>query len=75
MEVQLVNPGFIKTRLTDQNDFDMPFIMEAAPAAQRVFDHINTNAFKKDFPWGFSLVFRLSRILPTALYERLFFRG
>lgn len=72
--VQLVNPGFIKTRLTDQNDFDMPFIMEADPAAQIVFDHMSTNDFKRDFPWGFSLVFRLSRFLPTALYERLFFR-
>lgn len=75
VEVQLVNPGFIKTRLTDQNDFDMPFIMEPDSAAQRVFDHMNTNAFKRDFPWGFSLVFRLSRVLHTALYERLFFRG
>lgn len=74
VEVQLVNPGFIKTRLTDQNDFDMPFIMEADTAAQIVFEHMNTDDFQRDFPWGFSLVFRLSRFLPTALYERLFFR-
>lgn len=73
--VQLVNPGFIKTRLTDKNEFDMPFIMEADPAAQVVFDHMNTDDFKRDFPWSFSLVFRLSRLLPRALYERLFFRG
>ena len=74
VEVQLVNPGFIKTRLTAQNEFDMPFIMEADPAAQIVFEHMNTDDFQRDFPWGFSLVFRLSRFLPTTLYEWLFFR-
>lgn len=74
VEVQLVNPGFIKTRLTEQNDFNMPFIMEPEDAAQSVFEHMNTDDFQKDFPWGFSLVFRLSRFLPTGLYERLFFR-
>ncbi len=74
VEVQLVNPGFIKTRLTDQNDFDMPFIMEPDAAAQEVFEHMNTDQFQKAFPFGFSLVFRLSRLLPTVLYEALFFR-
>lgn len=74
VEVQLVNPGFIKTRLTEQNDFDMPFIMEPEDAAREMFEHMNTDDFQKSFPWGFSLVFRLSRFLPTGLYERLFFR-
>ncbi len=74
VNVQLVNPGFIKTRLTDQNDFDMPFIMEPEAAAQEVFEHMNTDYFQKAFPLGFSMVFRLSRFLPTALYEAIFFR-
>lgn len=74
VEVQLVNPGFIKTRLTDQNEFNMPFIMEPDAAAQEVFEHMNTDHFQKAFPFGFSLVFRLSRLLPTAIYEWLFFR-
>lgn len=74
VEVQLANPGFIKTRLTDQNEFDMPFIMEPETAAQEVFEHMNTDHFLKAFPFGFSLVFRLSRFLPTALYEAIFFR-
>ncbi len=74
VEVQIANPGFIKTRLTDQNEFDMPFIMEPEAAAQEVFEHMNTDNFHKAFPFGFSLVFRLSRFLPTSLYEAIFFR-
>lgn len=72
IHVQLVNPGFIKTRLTDKNDFTMPFIMTAEEAANEVFDHMNTGRFKKSFPALFSLVFRGSQFLPDWLYYRLF---
>lgn len=73
--VQILNPGFIKTRLTDKNDFDMPFLMEAEEAAAEMFDHLGTDQFKKSFPWLFSLVFRLGQFLPDWLYYRLIARG
>ncbi len=72
VQVQLVNPGFIKTRLTDKNDFRMPFIMEPEEAARQIFDHMNTDDFKKSFPLLFSWVFRLSQLMPDWLYYRLF---
>ncbi|HEV8034254.1 SDR family NAD(P)-dependent oxidoreductase [Yoonia sp.] len=72
IEVQLINPGFIKTRLTDKNDFTMPFIMSAEDAAKEVFEHMNTDAFKKSFPMIFSWVFRLSQFMPDWMYYRLF---
>lgn len=72
IDVQLVNPGFIKTRLTDKNEFNMPFIMNADDAAQEVFEHMNTRRFKKSFPTLFSWVFRLSQFLPDSLYYRIF---
>jgi NADP-dependent 3-hydroxy acid dehydrogenase YdfG len=72
VQVQLINPGFIRTRLTDKNDFSMPFIMDAGPAAQVFFEHMNDDAFKKNFPFAFSLVFRLSQFMPDWLYYRLF---
>ena len=72
IDVQLVNPGFIKTRLTDKNDFNMPFIMTPEEAANEVFDHMNTDGFKKSFPLLFSWVFRGSQLLPDWLYYRLF---
>ena len=72
IEVQLVNPGFIKTRLTEKNDFNMPFIMSPEDAANEVFDHMNTDMFKKSFPMMFSWVFRLSQFMPDWMYYRLF---
>ena len=72
VKVQLVNPGFIRTRLTDKNDFKMPFIMDPDPAADIMFAHMNTTRFKRSFPTLFSWVFRGSQFLPDWLYYRLF---
>ncbi|MGJ8622811.1 MAG: SDR family NAD(P)-dependent oxidoreductase [Yoonia sp.] len=70
--VQLINPGFIKTRLTEKNDFTMPFIMSPEDAAKEVFEHMNTDSFKKSFPMVFSWVFRLSQFMPDWMYYRIF---
>lgn len=70
VRVQLINPGFIKTRLTDKNEFKMPFIMDAEAAANEVFEHMNDDAFKKSFPFAFGAMFRLSQFLPDWLYYR-----
>lgn len=72
VQVQLVNPGFIKTRLTDKNEFHMPFLMESEKAAQIMFRHMNTQRFKISFPRLFSLLFRGGQLLPDWLYYRLF---
>ena len=72
VEVQLVNPGFIRTRLTEKNDFTMPFIMEPDAAAQAMFDHMNSGLFKRNFPMVFSWLFRLSQLMPDWMYYRLF---
>lgn len=72
VEVQVTNPGFIRTRLTDKNDFDMPFLMEPEEAADQVFMHMNSRAFKRSFPRLFSMVFRGSQLMPDWLYFRIF---
>ena len=75
VQVQLVNPGFVKSRLTDKNDFKMPFIMEPEQAAQEIWEHLNTDDFDRNFPWGFSMLFRTSRFYPRWLYNRVFDRN
>lgn len=73
VRVQLANPGFIKTRLTDKNDFRMPFLMTPEAAAQEMFELMcDEGRFARHFPRLFSYVFRLSRFLPGWAYYRLF---
>lgn len=73
VRVQIANPGFIRTRLTDKNDFRMPFLMSPEAAAQEMFEMMcDTGATVRHFPRGFSYVFRLSRFLPDWAYNRLF---
>lgn len=73
VRVQLANPGFIKTRLTDKNDFHMPFLMTPEEAAGEMFTLMeNERAFQRHFPRLFSFLFRLSRLLPDWAYYRIF---
>ena len=68
VDVQLANPGFIKTRLTDKNDFKMPFLMQPDEAAEEMMDLMRSTRFKKSFPRVFSWVFRLSQFMPDWMY-------
>ncbi|RDC74907.1 SDR family NAD(P)-dependent oxidoreductase [Rhodovulum sp. 12E13] len=72
VDVQVIHPGFIRTRQTEKNDFSMPFIMDPEPAAEIMFDFMQTDRFKKSFPALFSYVFRGSQFLPDWAYYRMF---
>lgn len=72
IEVQVINPGFIDTRLTRKNDFRMPMIMQPEDAADRTFRAINGGRFSTSFPAPFSTLFKVGRCLPIGLFQRLF---
>lgn len=72
VEVQVANPGFIRTRLTDKNQFHMPFLMEPEAAADAMFQQMSGEGFAASFPGLFSLVFRGANFLPDPIYFRLF---
>ena len=72
IKIQLINPGFIKTRLTEKNNFKMPFIKSVEDAAKRVIIAMNSNRFQTNFPLIFSLLFRASNLLPAFIYFWLF---
>jgi len=72
VRVQVVNPGFIATRLTAKNSFAMPQIMAPEAAAQAVLRAMRGRRFATAFPRPFAWAFRLSRLLPRAVYLRLF---
>lgn len=64
VEVQIANPGFIRTRLTEKNDFAMAQIMEPEDAARRMFEFMGTDSFKTSFPQPFASLFRYGQFLP-----------
>jgi short-subunit dehydrogenase len=72
VRVQLINPGYIQTRLTAKNDFAMPFIMTAPQAAAHVLRAMRSRRFQTSFPRPFSWLFLTSRFLPEWIYFRLF---
>ena len=71
VRISLINPGFIRTPLTDRNTFPMPFLMEAEDAAQRIVRGIERDAFEITFPRRFTFLLKLMRLLPYWLYFRL----
>ena len=72
IKVQLINPGFVKTRLTDKNEFKMLQIMSPEVAAGKMFSNMNKNNFSSSFPAPFSWLFRVSQLLPDSIYFKLF---
>ena len=71
IRVQLVSPGFVKTRLTDMNDFAMPCIITPERAATYIADGLRSGRFEIHFPKRFSYLLKLLRLLPAWLYFRL----
>jgi len=66
--VWLVNPGFVATRLTAKNDFNMPALLTPAQAALAMVDGFRTGAFEIHFPKRFTTVMKLLSHLPYRWY-------
>lgn len=71
ISISVVHPGFIKTPLTDQNDFPMPFIVEAKEGASAIRRGVDKKRFEIRFPLAMSLAMRFLSRLPRSLALRL----
>ncbi len=75
IKLQLVNPGFVRTPLTDRNPFPMPFLMEVEDAAEAFWRGLNSNRFEIVFPrrlaWMLGLLRRLPNRVALAATRRL----
>jgi NAD(P)-dependent dehydrogenase (short-subunit alcohol dehydrogenase family) len=71
VRIRLVNPGFIKTPLTDKNHFPMPFLMPLDRAVERLYRGLQGNAFEITFPRRFTWIMKTLRCLPYPLYFAL----
>ncbi len=69
VNVSVVSPGFIKTPLTDKNEFKMPFLETPEFAAKKIFNGLIKNkSFEIHFPKPLTLLLKFFRILPYKIY-------
>ena len=72
VRVCLVSPGFIKTPMTDKNDFKMPFLKTPEYAAEKIYEGlINKNSFEIHFPKSLTLILKILSFLPNKIYYGL----
>lgn len=75
INIQLVSPGFVDTRLTQQNAFKMPMMITAEKAASYIAQGIIGGDYEIHFPKRFSYLMKLLRILPNSLFFWIAKRG
>ena len=68
IRLRVINPGFVRSRLTRKNPFPMPFLLEPEQAARRIARGIRGNAFEITFPRRLTWTLKLLRCLPYRLY-------
>ena len=72
VRVTLISPGFIKTALTDKNEFKMPFLKDTSYAAEKIYDGlINKKGFEIIFPPQIAFIYKIFQILPNKVYNYL----
>jgi NADP-dependent 3-hydroxy acid dehydrogenase YdfG len=71
IRIQVINPGFVKTAATDQNDFKMPAIIPAEEAAKRISEGLKKDCFEITFPKRFTYMLKFLNLLPYKLYFAL----
>jgi len=67
INLQVINHGFVKTRLTQKNDFEMPQLLEPQEAARKIYEGVeDAKVFEIRFPWALTRFLHLLRSMPYA---------
>ena len=76
VRVSLISPGFIKTPMTDKNEFPMPMIKSPEFAAEQIYNGlVKSSSFEIHFPKLFTYIMKFLKILPNNIYFKLVERG
>lgn len=68
IRLQVFNPGFVDTPLTEQNRFPMPFLMKSGDAAERIVTGLERGGFETAFPRRFAFMLKAVNLLPWRFY-------
>ena len=72
VRVSIINPGFIKTPMTDHNEYDMPMIRSSEFAANQIYKGLIKNkGFEIHFPKEFTFLMKILKVLPSSWYFKL----
>ncbi|MCC9625563.1 SDR family NAD(P)-dependent oxidoreductase [Thalassospira sp. MA62] len=69
IKVNVVCPGFVKSRITDANDFHMPFLMESDKAARKIIRGLERNRGMIAFPWQMNLLIGMLKMTPQWIMD------
>ena len=75
ISVYVINPGFVKTPLTDRNTFAMPALISVDDAVTAIIAGFECGDFEIHFPKRFTLWLKLLRLLPYRWYFALVHKG
>ena len=75
LTIQIVNPGFVATEMTDANDYAMPFIMGADEAARLIAAGLARGGFEITFPRRLAWLVKAMHVLPDVLFFPLMARA
>ncbi|OQX38005.1 MAG: hypothetical protein B0D91_05390 [Oceanospirillales bacterium LUC14_002_19_P2] len=71
IQLRLISPGFVDTRLTRKNRFTMPALLTPQQASQRIIEGLKGNQFEIAFPKRLIWPLKLLSLLPASLWFRL----
>jgi short-subunit dehydrogenase len=69
VKVITVKPGFVKTLMTDKNEFKMPYLMSVEKGSKIIIDGLKKDKRIIEFPWQTTIGAKILRMMPTKWFE------
>ncbi|QRN99442.1 SDR family NAD(P)-dependent oxidoreductase [Archangium violaceum] len=69
VRVSCIYPGFVKSEMTAQNKFPMPFLLETEEAVELMAKAILRGEAEYAFPWQMASAMGLLKWMPNALFD------
>lgn len=75
VHVTTICPGFVRTEMTAENDFPMPFIIDADDAGRAICDGLERDRVEIVFPARMAALMKVARFVPVRVWPALWRRG
>ena len=69
--VSTIAPGYIRTPMTEINQYKMPYLMNADDFAVKFVDAVHAKKRFIIIPWQMGVIAKIMRLIPSRLWDRL----